>query len=265
MQDVLSQSSSTLAVRRLLIPGAVESVDPPAVDARSLHAHLEVGKDFSTWIKGRIEKYGFVDGFDYATYLNLDSPELGNQDYKPKHGGDRKTTEYALTLDMAKELCMVENNSRGKDARRYFLEMERLVKSVDRDGLVQQVWEIQYQLEEAVPAVDFYSRVVKSVGSMTLDETAKTLQWRYRDFYAVLRNIKILKKSSKRHVPYAPFVDKGYFKFVPDIDLDANGDDRTRLKLMVTPKGLTWLCRVLCGPSELGGKVYTLKALGVAA
>jgi anti-repressor protein len=87
-------------------------------NARELHRFLVVGKDFSTWIKDRINTYGFEEGRDFQ----LDSPILGNQ---KGHGGDRRSKDYHLTLDTAKELAMVENNEQGKAARRYFIECER--------------------------------------------------------------------------------------------------------------------------------------------
>lgn len=73
------------------------------IDARTLHKELKAGKDFTTWLKSRISKYEFVENVDYK----LDSPKWVNQN---SHGGDRKTKYYSLTLDMAKELSMVENN-----------------------------------------------------------------------------------------------------------------------------------------------------------
>ena len=72
------------------------------IDARTLHKELKVGKFFPNWIKGRINKYEFVENEDFK----LDLPNLANQ---KSHGGDRKTKYYSLTLDMAKELSMVEN------------------------------------------------------------------------------------------------------------------------------------------------------------
>lgn len=72
------------------------------IDARTLHKELKVGKDFTNWIKGRISKYEFVENEDYK----LDSPKRANQNSR---GGDRKSKIYSLTLDMAKELSMVEN------------------------------------------------------------------------------------------------------------------------------------------------------------
>jgi phage anti-repressor protein len=90
------------------------------VDARELHAVLQVGKDFSTWLKDRIAKYGYQESIDYTE--NLDSPNLGNQ---KSHGGDRRSIDYSLTLDMAKELAMLEGNERGRMARRYFIQAEK--------------------------------------------------------------------------------------------------------------------------------------------
>ena len=73
------------------------------VNARDLHAFLGVGKDFSTWVNDRIQKYGFVEHHDYALYL---LPNFGEK------GQGRSSKEYAISLDMAKELAMVENNDK---------------------------------------------------------------------------------------------------------------------------------------------------------
>lgn len=81
------------------------------IDARQLHAWLKVRDQFNQWIKRRIAEYGFEEGEDF-------SPSL------VKTGG-RPRTDYLLTVDMAKELSMVERSERGKQTRRYFIEMER--------------------------------------------------------------------------------------------------------------------------------------------
>lgn len=92
------------------------------VNARDLHAFLEVGKDFSTWIKDRIQQYGFLEGQDFALHL---LPNFGEK------GQGRPSKEYAISLDMAKELAMVERNDKGKEARRYFIECERRAKAAE--------------------------------------------------------------------------------------------------------------------------------------
>ncbi|MHB1266038.1 MAG: antA/AntB antirepressor family protein [Acidithiobacillus ferriphilus] len=90
----------------------------PTVNARDLHTFLEVGKDFATWMKDRIDKFEFVENQDFI----IDSPILGNQTGR---GGDRRSKEYHLTLDMARELSMVERTPKGKEARQYFIACEK--------------------------------------------------------------------------------------------------------------------------------------------
>ena len=85
------------------------------VNARELHAWLGNKDHFSTWIKSRIEQYDFVLNQDYVTYS--ESSEKG-----------RPSIEYAISLDMGKELSMVERTEKGKEARQYFIDCERKAK-----------------------------------------------------------------------------------------------------------------------------------------
>lgn len=88
------------------------------VSARELHQFLMVGKDFSNWIKDRIEKYGFVENQDFEVFAKNGENSKGG----------RPLIEYAITLDMAKELSMVENNEQGRIARKYFIECEKRLR-----------------------------------------------------------------------------------------------------------------------------------------
>ena len=115
-----------------VVPGTIGNTQCLTIDGRTLHSVLGVRRDFSNWIKGRISKYGFVQGQDFEVFAKtgenseLDSPNLGNQ---KNHGGGRPSQEYRCTLGMGKELCMVENNEQGRVARRYFIECERRLLS----------------------------------------------------------------------------------------------------------------------------------------
>jgi putative phage anti-repressor protein len=95
------------------------------VDARELHQRLQTRRDFSNWIKGRIQEYGFIENEDYFIE-NQRSPKLASQ--VSTHGGFRHRIDYHLTVNMAKELAMVERNEWGRKIRRYFIEMEKLAR-----------------------------------------------------------------------------------------------------------------------------------------
>ena len=98
----------------------VGSTQVPTVSARQLHSFLEVGKIFTTWIQERIVSFGFVEGQDFVMIEGLSLPNLGGAKSRAQ-----TTKEYYLSIDMAKELSMVERNERGKQARRYFIECEK--------------------------------------------------------------------------------------------------------------------------------------------
>lgn len=89
-----------------------------AINARELHQKLGSKYQFANWIQERIEKYGFVENQDY---------EVFKENLKNSKGG-RPSKEYALSLDMAKELCMIENNEKGRMIRKYFIEVEKAAR-----------------------------------------------------------------------------------------------------------------------------------------
>lgn len=92
-----------------------EQGDKQVVNARDLYNFLEVKSDFNNWIKNRIRDYNFVENQDFEVFVN---------NYENSKGG-RPTKEYAITLDMAKELSMLERNEKGKEARKYFIAVEK--------------------------------------------------------------------------------------------------------------------------------------------
>lgn len=94
--------------------GTIANQPSLLVNARELHQRLQVGRDFSNWIKDRIANYSFQEGLDFSITSGKSSSFFG-----------RPSTDYHLTLDMAKELCMLERSELGRQARRYFIEMEK--------------------------------------------------------------------------------------------------------------------------------------------
>ena len=105
-----------------LIPvfnGLIQNQPVQLCNARELHTFLDIGKDYSTWVKNRINEYGFIQDEDYLVITER------------TNGRPRK--EYHITLDMGKELGMVERNERGRQIRQYFIRCERtLLKALQQ-------------------------------------------------------------------------------------------------------------------------------------
>lgn len=143
-----------------------------AVDARALHAYLGVKSEFRHWIKNRIDDFSFTQDIDFIA---------GN--FLP--GSER--IDYYLTIDMAKELSMVERNAKGKQARQYFIECERrllqpspaelsreqiLIMALDSE---RERVRLAAELEKVQPMVQFHEEVAQSDGEFTVDETCAAL------------------------------------------------------------------------------------------
>ncbi len=87
-----------------------------AVSARELHKSIDAKRQFANWIQDRIKKYGFEENRDYIVVRTK------------KPGNNATLKEYYITLDMAKELAMVENNEKGRQIRLYFIEAEKRMR-----------------------------------------------------------------------------------------------------------------------------------------
>lgn len=148
-----------------------------AVMGRDLHAFLEVGTTYSRWIERLIEKYGFSAGQDFL-------PKMAKN-----NGRGRPQEDHILTLGMAKELSMVQNNDRGRQARQYFIECERQVKQMapalpqdyasalrELAASVEEKEKAQAELEAARPKVVFADAVATSKSEILIGELAKILR-----------------------------------------------------------------------------------------
>lgn len=167
-----------------------------AVNARDLHSFLQVGKDFSTWIKNRIDKYDFIEGKDFQTlYLDYQGNLLN---IRPPQNGDSENQqvskiEYALSISMAKELSMIENNERGKQARKYFIACEENKHELSRKDLALMVLQAEEEkerlalevqkkeeekqaiIEETKPAVVFTECVKNASTNILIRDLAKLI------------------------------------------------------------------------------------------
>lgn len=146
-----------------------------AVSLRDLHGFLEVKKDFTNWAKAMFE-YGFVEGQDYVEVY----AQMGENP-----SGGRPARNWAISLDMAKELSMIQRTDKGKQARQYFIEVEKREQAAVPSGpelLALAVVEAQKVIEagqqkivELTPKAKAWDVMVSSNGDYAVDEAAKIL------------------------------------------------------------------------------------------
>ncbi len=211
------------------------------VNARELHAFLQSRQEFRHWIRDRIERYGFIRYGDYIT------------EEKSIRGG--RAVDFHITIDMAKELAMVERNEQGKRARQYFIECERRVLAPAMAqvpqtfvealrmaaDLKEQVEKQTKQLQAAQPAIAFREAVVNMTGTCKLEYIAQTLGYGRTTFFRMLRNDGILKQN---RMPYQDHIDKGHFIVVERGPWEDSEDNKhVSFTTMVTGKGQIYLAR----------------------
>lgn len=159
-----------------------ETGDVMTVDGRKLHMFLEVGTEYSHWIT-RMFGYGFTEGQDFNS-VKFDGVRIeGNRNVK------RNLINHLLTIDMAKEICMLQRNDKGKEARQYFLQIERewnspatvmarALKMANKQltDAQTQVAALTNRVEEMRPKEIFADAVSASNTSILVGEMAKILK-----------------------------------------------------------------------------------------
>lgn len=237
------------------------------VNARDLHEFLESRKDFSSWIKDRIERYDLVENEDYAILL----PKKGEQTGR---GGHNKI-DYVLTLDAAKELSMVEGNEKGKQARKYFIACEKKLKGEnpsyliadpikraeawiqeekERQALKEQAKQLveenknlEAQIEEDLPKVIFAMAVTESKRSCLVAELAKIIcqngmeVGQNRLFKWLRKRGYLGTKGEYYNQPMQRWVEAGMFEIKKRTITKPNGDLITVSTPLVTGKGQVYL------------------------
>lgn len=240
-----------------VVPGDIGGESASLVSAKQLHTFLCVGRDFTNWIKGRISQYGFTAGLDYLLVENLSSPNRASAKSRQQLEHD-----YMITIDMGKELAMVERNDKGREVRRYFIYCERQAKAAApvppsypealrlAADLSEKATRLENLLVAAAPKVDFVNRFVISNGSMGFREVAKLLNVKETVLRQFLNDNGIMYVLAGNWMPYANHIEAGRFT-VKTGESTSNGHAFTQAKF--TPKGVEWLAQKLVSAGLLGG------------
>lgn len=226
-----------------LIHISYDGNDKPTVSGRELHQALEIETPYKKWFD-RMTEYGFIDGSDFWTILSEST-------------GGRPATEHQLTIDMAKELCMIQRSEIGKKCRQYFLEIERqwnspeavmarALKVADVKLLEarQHIQALETRVEEMRPKEIFADAVADDKDCILIGDLAKLLKQNGIDigqkrlFEWAHKNGYLMNKSSKiKHMPTQRAMDLGVFRVKETALKFPNGKIKTTYTVMVTAKG----------------------------
>ena len=186
--------------------------DCPTVSGRDLHEFLEVSTKYADWFH-RMCEYGFSDGVDYFSFLRNRSDGLPG---KP-------LTDHQLTIDMAKELCMIQRTEKGKQARQYFLQLERdwnspekvmarALKIADKKILYLESENARQKqlIGELKPKADYVDTILRNKGLVTITQISKDYGMSGRAMNKLLAEMGIQYKQSGQWLLYSKYHDKGY-------------------------------------------------------
>lgn len=263
----MKDSSIIIAIEAATIGG--EAIN--TVNARDLHEFLEVKARFNDWIRNRIKQYGFTEGQDYVSHdmepgkgFKMDAQNnvaLQSITYADNFGQQGRV-EYHLSLDMAKELSMVERNEKGKQARQYFIECERKAKQSPSDpmqalsdpatmrGLLlsysEKVLELESRVTEQAPKVDAFQRLSDAEGSLCITDSAKYLQVKRKDLINYLyANSWIYRRvGNKNWLAYETKRKQQLLTHKATTYTLDDGTEKLNEQVRITPKGLAKLALV---------------------
>ena len=222
------------------------------VSARELHDFLGIGVHFSTWMK-RMCEYGFEEDIDFSILKS------GNP-----NGGIAKIDDYIITIDMAKEISMIQRTEKGKQARLYFIECEKKLKTqvpqlTEEQKLALLVFEGGFSAVEASkkmvelqtkplletietqkPKVEYVDKFMNGDGLFLISEIAKKVGITAVRANNILKDNKIIYKNGRKYYPYAK-TPKDWYGYQESVGKD--GAVYSQLKW--TSKGVYEITKIL--------------------
>lgn len=218
----------------------------PSVSGRELHEFLGVATPYDKWFP-RMAEYGFTEGRDFSTYLSEST-------------GGRPSTNHLLTIDMAKELAMIQRTDRGKQARQYFIQVEKDYNSPEKIMAralriaEKELSTLKLDVERMKPKEIFADSVASSHTSILIGELAKILKANGHEtgqkrLFETLRQdgFLIKRKGSDFNMPSQKSMELGLMEIKETTINNADGSIRLNKTTKVTGKGQIYFVNRYCG------------------
>lgn len=223
--------------------------EQPTVSARDLHEALEINTRFNDWFS-RMAEYGFENGVDFNLLKNEKVRLEGNREVK------RDIMDYQISVDMAKQICMIQRSEKGKQYRQYFIDLEKAWNTPEQifaralkmaDQKIEKLKESNAGLLEDVermkPKEIFADAVSASTSSILIGDLAKLLRQngvetgQQRLFSRLRDEGYLMKTGSSRNMPKQKYVEMGLFQIKETVISNPDGSVRMTKTTKVTGKG----------------------------
>jgi anti-repressor protein len=223
--------------------------DQPTVSARDLHEKLNIRTAFKDWFP-RMCEYGFEEGKDFCSKMSETSSK-----------GGRPSKDADISIDMAKQICMIQRSTEGKMIRQYFIDLEkawntpeqimaRALKMANQsiDSLKErcaflggQVVEQQKVISELQPKANYVDTILQSKSLVLTTQIAKDYGMSARKFNRILNELKIQYKVGDQWVLYSKYQSNGYVHSRTINIIRSNGMPDTKMQTEWTQKGRLFL------------------------
>ena len=223
--------------------------EQPTVSARDLHEKLNIRTAFKDWFP-RMCEYGFEEGKDFCSKMSETSSK-----------GGRPSKDADISIDMAKQICMIQRSTEGKMIRQYFIDLEkawntpeqimaRALKMANQsiDSLKErcaflggQVVEQQKVISELQPKANYVDTILQSKSLVLTTQIAKDYGMSARKFNRILNELKIQYKVGDQWVLYSKYQSNGYVHSRTINIIRSNGMPDTKMQTEWTQKGRLFL------------------------
>ncbi|AQZ46073.1 phage antirepressor KilAC domain-containing protein [Paenibacillus larvae] len=213
------------------------------VSGRDLHEFLEIGTEYRKWF-GRMVEYGFAENVDFVRVTQK----------CPTPGGMQEIVDHHVKIEMAKEISMIQRNDKGKQARQYFLDLERKWNSPEmvikraHEYLQQKVAALTtdklvltQQVNELQPKASYYDMVLQNKSLLSVTNIAKDYGMSAKTLNKKLHELGVQFKQGDVWLLYAKYQDKGYTQTSTHV-IDA---DKSRVTTKWTQKGRLFIYDLL--------------------
>lgn len=238
-----------------LIPINYEG-EQPTVSARELHTGLEITDRFSRWFE-RMSAYGFSEGNDFTS---VKSSTLVN------NGAEREITDYRISIDMAKQICMIQRSEKGRQYRQYFLDLEKAWNTPEQifaralkmaDQTIAKLKDTNKSLVEKIeadrPKTIFADAVSTSHTSILIGDLAKLIcqngvqTGQKRLFQWMRENGYLMKSGASYNMPMQRYIEQGLFEVKESSVQNPDGSVRVTRTTKVTGKGQLYFINKFLG------------------